>query len=62
MVLTFSTHPNWTLGTSGGPKFSGVSEIGDLRQAKAKTLTNIGCYKSFGKWFLDMHDGYVSCN
>ena len=41
-------------------KFSGVSEIGDLRQDKAENSDEIWMLQLFGKVFLCMNTAFVS--
>ena len=40
--------------------FSGLSEIGDLRQAKAKNSDEYLILHMFGKLFLHLHSGFLS--
>ena len=60
LLLDISLAPNASLVCSGIPKFSGVSEIGDLKQDKAEKFDKIRMLQLFGKVSLCMHTGYVS--
>ena len=47
---------------SGIPKFSGVSEIGDLRQARAVNPDKNWILQLFVDLFLCLHNGFLSNN
>ena len=60
LVLNISLDSSASPECSGVPKFSGVSEIGDLRQAKAVNPMKIGYYNDFAKLFLCLHNEFLS--
>ena len=60
LLLGVSLGPNASHVCSGIPKFSGVSEIGNLRQEKAENSDEIWILQLFGKVFLCMHTAFVS--
>ena len=60
LLLTFVLDLDLSCRGSGIPKFSGVSEIGDLRQAKAVNPMKIGYYNDFAKLFLCLHNEFLS--
>ena len=59
-VVVFSLGLNLSRESSGIPKFSGVSKIGDFRQDKAENSDEIWMLQLFGKVFSYMHTGLVS--
>ena len=62
LVLNISLDSSASPECSGVPKFSGVSEIGDLRQDKAENSDEIWMLQLFGKVFLCMNTAFVSSN
>ena len=57
-VVEFSLGLNPSRESSGIPKFSGVSEIGDFRQDKAENSDQIWMLQVFGKVFSYLQRGF----
>ena len=60
LVLTFVLELGLPCVASGGPIFAGLSEIGDLRQAKTKNSDENLILQTFGEVFLSLHSGLLS--
>ena len=60
LVLSVGLDLDLSCRGSGLSIFSGLSEIGDLRQAKAKISEKNQILQTFGKLFLHLHSGFLS--
>ena len=60
LVLTFVLELGLPCVASGGPIFAGLSEIGDLRQAKTKNSDENWIFLIIEKLFSYLHIGFIS--